>query len=632
MQQEDVAFSNDISNHITHAQHFLLPPNVWAALIDALSKMGSITEAQFRNFVWAPSTYAVRGKQIYPLGLASVTPLPQLRYSVGLKKFIPLHWFITLSWVAFLISHGASQQLHGSNSSASSSSLLPMKRCLAFTESHFQKRLCSKSQVRVKQTRKFSFADSDGPSLKKSRSHLAAQHVKDFFVQGRLYPVFVMLHRCLRPGAFLIVVGNWFTWTNGRIGDDVVWERLDRALFTLHESIPRRPRPYRFEAMWLLHESCNQVVNDAWNISNAGSLAYLFVFKCRNVISKLKKWNREEELLWAQKSRQMWLMHGDRNTKYFHTLVKKRRVNNRISRIKLDNGQWTQSYSEMENVVVDYFSNVYTNDQDVPINRICQSLLYLDIPKLTNQEQFCLMAPITAEENGFVKGRSISDNVFLASEVMTYIHKARTLKTPWCAFKIDIHKAYDKLSWNFLEAVLLTMSFPRHIIQLIMQCVKTVSYSILLNGQLVGSFLPQRGLRQGDPLSSYLFLLCANVLSCSLLKAQRNKELLGVRFARRGPVITHLMYADDTILFFKADDSNCAVIKAALDMYGSMAGQKLNSDKSFLVFSPNTPATVKDRIAHYFGVSISAKVGRVESSNSFASRAINSYQGSSSAS
>ncbi|KAF7824017.1 Pyruvate carboxyltransferase [Senna tora] len=67
----------------------------------------------------------------------------------------------------------------------------------------------------------------------------------------------------------------------------------------------------------------------------------------------------KEELLWAQKSHQMCLVQGDRNTKYFHTLVKKRRVKNRISRIKLDSGEWSQSYSEMESVVVDYFSNVF---------------------------------------------------------------------------------------------------------------------------------------------------------------------------------------------------------------------------------------------------------------------------------
>ncbi|KAF7839326.1 reverse transcriptase [Senna tora] len=70
------------------------------------------------------------------------------------------------------------------------------------------------------------------------------------------------------------------------------------------------------------------------------------------------------------------------------------------------------------------------------------------------------------------------------------------------------------------------------------------------------------------------------------------------------------MYADDTILFFKADDSNCGMIEATLDMYGNLAGQRLNSNKSFLVFSHDTPTIIKDRIAHLFGVSISTKVGK----------------------
>ncbi|KAF7841758.1 ribonuclease H [Senna tora] len=154
------------------------------------------------------------------------------------------------------------------------------------------------------------------------------------------------------------------------------------------------------------------------------------------------------------------------------------------------------------------------------------------------------------------------------------------------------------------------MRFPRSTIQIIMQCVRTVSYSLLLNGQLVGSFLPQRGIRQGDPLFSYLFLLCANVLSCSLLQFEQKKQLMGVKFARRGPAISDLMYADDTILFFKADDLNCASVKKAIDMYATLAGQQLNLDKSFLVFSPNTPRSVKDQIASCLGVAVSTKIGR----------------------
>ncbi|KAF7841821.1 reverse transcriptase [Senna tora] len=479
--------------------------------------------------------------------------------------------------------------------------------------------------------------------------------------------------------------GNWFTWTNGRVGEGAVWERLDRALCNvawlnvypqtsvfclpiytsdhspfvvlLHDVVPRRPRPSRFEAMWLLDDSCKQVVSHAWNINISGSSAYLFVSKCRNVMSQLKRWNREvlghipsklsdlqrhikvvqeqvgesvqddtllaieaalrneleklldkEEILWAQKSRQMWLLQGDRNTKYFHTLVKKRRINNRISRIKLDSGEWTQSYSAMEGTVLDYFSHVYSMDHDAP-EEVESALFKMKSDKAPGPDGLPPLV-ITPYQNGFVKGRSISDNVFLASEIMSYIHKARRLKTSWCAFKIDIHKAYDKLSWNFLEAVLLQMHFPRQIIQIIMQCVRTVSYSLLLNGQLAGSFFLQRGIQQGDPMCSYLFLLCANVLSCSLLKSEQQKQLTGIKFARRGPAISHLMYADDTILFFRADDLNCSSVKQAIDMYATLAGQQLNYDKPFLVFSPNTSRTVKDRIASQLGVAVSNKIGR----------------------
>ena len=134
-------------------------------------------------------------------------------------------------------------------------------------------------------------------------------------------------------------------------------------------------------------------------------------------------------------------------------------------------------------------------------------------------------------------------------------------KTDFMALKLDMSKAYDRVEWIFLEQILLRMGFREEWVALIMECITTVSYSILVNREPKGLIKPSRGLRQGDPLSPYLFLFCAEGLNAILRKAALNGEIQGFSVSRNGPKITHLFFADDCLLFCKSTLEECEKIQ-----------------------------------------------------------------------
>ena len=138
-------------------------------------------------------------------------------------------------------------------------------------------------------------------------------------------------------------------------------------------------------------------------------------------------------------------------------------------------------------------------------------------------------------------------------------------------------------------------------VNLIMQCITSVSYSVLINGAAYGNITPSRGLRQGDPLSSSLFLLCAEGLSAIIHKAAWNHSLNGISISRNCPNITHLFFADDSILFCKAKPEECQELKQIFRRYEDASGQKINTDKSSVFFSPNTHQDIKDAIFAILG-------------------------------
>ena len=172
----------------------------------------------------------------------------------------------------------------------------------------------------------------------------------------------------------------------------------------------------------------------------------------------------------------------------------------------------------------------------------------------------------------------------------------------YMALELDISKAYDRMEWNFLERAMLHLGFSGRFVATIMSCIKSASYSVLLNGVLGSTIKPSRGLRQGDPLSPYLFLVCAIGLQGLLHKAEADGSLRGVFICRNGPRVSHLFFADNSVLFCREKESECQVILDNLSVYERGLGQKINKDKTNIFFSANTQHDLQARIQQLLGV------------------------------
>ena len=138
------------------------------------------------------------------------------------------------------------------------------------------------------------------------------------------------------------------------------------------------------------------------------------------------------------------------------------------------------------------------------------------------------MQIISPTQSAFVPGRLITDNVFVAFEALHTMDARMKGHQGFLALKLDMSKAYDKMEWEFLEVIMLKLGFAERWVHLLMTCVRMVTYSILIKGQPYGSIQPTRGIRQGDPLSPYFFILCVEGLSHLLHKAERENKISGL--------------------------------------------------------------------------------------------------------
>lgn len=229
---------------------------------------------------------------------------------------------------------------------------------------------------------------------------------------------------------------------------------------------------------------------------------------------------------------------------------------------------------------------------------------------LTKRLQPLLSSIISENQSAFVPGRAISDNVLITHEVLHFLQTSKAEKICSMAVKTDMSKAYDRLEWEFIRLVLGRLGFHQTWINWIMECVSSVTYTFLINGSPRGRVKPSRGIRQGDPLSPYIFILCGEVLSGLCNRAQESGAMAGIRVATGCPRVNHLLFADDTMFFTRANEASATALTTILRQYETASGQVINADKSSVTFSKRSPNAMKTAMKDILGIHKEGGVGK----------------------
>ena len=178
---------------------------------------------------------------------------------------------------------------------------------------------------------------------------------------------------------------------------------------------------------------------------------------------------------------------------------------------------------------------------------------------------------ISPMQSAFVPRRNRLDNVIIVQEILNTM-RLKKGGTDYMAIKIDLEKTYDKLEWSFIRDTFTVFNVPPYLISVIRSCVSSSSVAVLFNGGALEDFKPSQGIRQGGPLSPYIFIMCMEVLGF-LIKDECDSNLWDpIKASRGGPAFSHLFFADDLVLFGKANEKNCQSIKDTLEVFCELFG------------------------------------------------------------
>ncbi|KAL2933269.1 hypothetical protein RDABS01_016388 [Bienertia sinuspersici] len=221
---------------------------------------------------------------------------------------------------------------------------------------------------------------------------------------------------------------------------------------------------------------------------------------------------------------------------------------------------------------------------------------------MANRLKPMLSSLISINQSAFVPKRLITDNALIGFEIFHAMKRRGEGKDGSLALKLDMCKAYDRVDWEFLSYVMNKLGFDGAWIERVQRCLHSISFTFKINGSNMGAVCPTRGLRQGDPISPYLFLLCADAFSTLLAKAASEGDIHGYRVCRGAPRVSHLFFADDSLLFAKANSDECSKVADIISLYERASGQLVNLEKSEVCFSHGVSIDRRWEIIETLGV------------------------------
>ncbi|RVW23579.1 LINE-1 retrotransposable element ORF2 protein [Vitis vinifera] len=202
---------------------------------------------------------------------------------------------------------------------------------------------------------------------------------------------------------------------------------------------------------------------------------------------------------------------------------------------------------------------------------------------LANRLKKVIGKVVSHDQNAFVTGRQILDSSLIANEVIDFWNKKGN-KGVIC--NLDIEKAYDSINWKFLLKVMEKMGFGAKWLRWMWWCISTAKFSVMANGTPTGFFSSSKGLRQGDPLSPYLFVMGMEVLSILIRRAMEGGFISGCKIQRdggRAVHIAHLLFADDTIVFCEAKKEYLTNLSWILFWFEAASGLRINLAKNEII-------------------------------------------------